>query len=169
MEFLRRRVLSSVAFCIPFFFKEININLEQPRVFRMNILKIASNLWRPLNCILYDNTELQLILKNKTGTHANNFQANIPSLYQKKTIYFLGNVIYWCLFKHFINFSTKQSEINKERFFGGARILHLMVFTKWRKIFASTISNCALCFYCLVFKKIVGYIRQYTPNLLIIF
>lgn len=100
---------------------------NDPRVFRMNILKIASNLWRPLNCILYDNMELQLTLKNKTGTRANYFQANIPSLYQKKTIYFLGNVIYWCLFKHFINFSTKQSEINKERFFGGARILHLMV------------------------------------------
>lgn len=142
---------------------------NDPTVFRMNILKKASNLWQPLNCILYDNMELQLILKNKSGTRANYFQGNIPSLYQKKTIYFLGNVIYWCLFKHLINFSTKQSEISKERFFGGARILHLMVFTKWRKIFASAISNCALCFYCLVFKKIVGYIRQYTPNLLIIF
>lgn len=90
---------------------------NDPRVFRMNILKIASNLWRPLHCILYDNIELQLTLKNKTGTSANYFQADIPSLYQKKTIYFLGNVIYWCLFKHLIDFSTKQSEINKKKIF----------------------------------------------------
>lgn len=144
MEFLRRRVLSSVAFCIPFFFKEININLEQPRVFRMNILKIASNLWRPLDCFLYDNIELQLTLKNKTGTRANYFQANIPSLYQKKTIYFLGNVIYWCFFKHFINFSTKQSEINKERFFGGARIVHLMVLHQMAENFR--LNDIKLCF-----------------------
>lgn len=156
MEFLRRRVLSSRTILYSFLiFKEMKHKFgtlgNDPTVFRMNILKKASNLWQPLNCILYDNMELQLILKNKSGTRANYFQGNIPSLYQKKTIYFLGNVIYWCLFKHLINFSTKQSEISKERFFGGARILHLMVFTKWRKIFASTISNCALCFYCLVF------------------
>lgn len=86
------------------------------------MLQIASNLRRPLNCILYDNMELQLTLKNKTGTHANWFQASIPSLYQKEAIYFLGNVMYWWFFKRLTNFSTKQSEINQGRFLGCAHI-----------------------------------------------
>lgn len=140
--------LLSILYSFLFFFKEMKHKFgtlwNDPRVFTMNILKIASNLWRPLNCILNDNIELQLTLKNKSGTRANYFQANIPSLYQKKTIYFLGNVIYWCFFKHFINFSTKQSEINKERFFGGARILHLMVLHQMAENFR--LNDIKLCF-----------------------